>query len=228
MHRTRSLIALGLALAALTLALAGCSGSGGGGDDGSPSSDGGTTTSTKTYTNDQYGFSITYSDQFTQGEPVAGTGAGGSSVFDVVFADKDGPVVADRYVDAVQVSVYELAREVKASDVPELKSELQGIVDQMMSSMPTAEVVGGAHGDRGQRHPGVRAQVHVHRGGDPDHGGDLLPVQRSVRVPDHGAGDHRRLGDAEGAARGGGAVLHRAVSGGRAQARPRVPLSPAS
>ena len=141
MHRTRSLIALGLALAALTLALAGCSGSGGAGDDGSPSSDGGTTTSTKTYTNDQYGFSITYSDQFTQGEPVAGTGAGGSSVFDVVFADKDGPVVADRYVDAVQVSVYELAREVKASDVPELKSELQGIVDQMMSSMPTAEVV---------------------------------------------------------------------------------------
>ena len=141
MHRTRSLIALGLALAALTLALAGCSGSGGGGDDGSPSSDGGTTTSTKTYTNDQYGFSITYSDQFTQGEPVRGSGAGGSSVFDVVFADKDGPVVADRYVDAVQVSVYELAREVKASDVPELKSELQGIVDQMMSSMPTAEVV---------------------------------------------------------------------------------------
>jgi hypothetical protein len=139
-HRSRSLIALGLALAALTLALAGCSGSGGGGDDGSSSGDGGTTTSTKTYTNDQYAFSITYGDQFTQGEPVAGTGAGGSSVFDVVFADKDGPVVADRYVNAVQVSVYELAREVNASDVPELKSELQGIVDQMMSSMPTAEV----------------------------------------------------------------------------------------
>ena len=141
MHRIRGLIAVGLALAGLTLALAGCSGSVNVGDDSSPSSDGGTTTSTTTYTNDQYGFSITYSDQFTQGEPVAGTGAGGSSVFDVVFADKDGPVVADRYVDAVQVSVYELAREVKASDVPELKSELQGIVDQMMSSLPTAKVV---------------------------------------------------------------------------------------
>jgi hypothetical protein len=140
-HRTRSLLALGLAFAGLTLALAGCGGSVSVGGDSSPSSDGGTTTSTKTYANDQYGFSITYSDQFTQGEPVAGTGAGGSSVFDVVFADKDGPVVADRYVDAVQVSVYELAREVKASDVPELKSELQGIVDQMMSSLPTAKVV---------------------------------------------------------------------------------------
>jgi hypothetical protein len=140
-HRFRSLIALGLALAVLALVLAGCSGSGSLGDDSSPSGDGGTTTSTETYSNDQYGFSITYSDQFTQGEPVAGTGAGGSSVFDVVFADKDGPVVADRYVDAVQVSVYELAREVKASDVPELKVELQGIVDQMMSELPTGEVV---------------------------------------------------------------------------------------
>ena len=136
MHRIRSLIALGLALAGLTLALASCTGSVNVGGDSSPSSDGGTTTSTKTYTNDQYGFSITYSDQFTQGEPVAGTGAGGSSVFDVVFADKDGPVVADRYVDAVQVSVYELAREVKASDVPELKSELQGIELIIWSTMP--------------------------------------------------------------------------------------------
>ena len=31
-------------------------------------------------------------------------------MFDVVFADKSGPVVSDRYVNAVQVSVYELAR----------------------------------------------------------------------------------------------------------------------
>ena len=48
------------------------------GTDAGPSSDGGTTTSTKTYTNDQYGFSLTYDDQLTQGEPVSGAGAGGS------------------------------------------------------------------------------------------------------------------------------------------------------
>ena len=111
MHRIRRYIALGLALAGLTLALAGCSASVSTGDSSSPStSDGGTTTSTKTYTNDQYGFSITYADKLTQGEPVAGTGAGGSSVLDVVFADKDGPVVSDRYVNAVQVGLRAGAR----------------------------------------------------------------------------------------------------------------------
>jgi hypothetical protein len=58
-----------------------------------------------------------------------------------VFADKDGPVVADLYVDAAQVSVYELAREVKPSEVPQIKTELEGVVAQMMSNLPTAKVV---------------------------------------------------------------------------------------
>jgi hypothetical protein len=141
-HRIRSAFALAFALAALALAIAGCSASVTTGASSSPSaSDAGTTTSTKTYSNPQYGFSITYSDRFTQGEPVTGTGAGGSSVFDVVFADKSGPVVSDRYVNAIQVSVYELAREVKPSEVPKIKAELQGIVDQLMSSLPSAKVV---------------------------------------------------------------------------------------
>ena len=142
MHRIRRYIAFGLALAGLTLALAGCSANVSAGDGSSPSSsNGGTTTSTKTYANDQYGFAITYSDRFTQGKPVEGTGAGGSSVLDVVFADKEGPVLSDRYVNAVQVSVYELAREVKPSEVPKLKAELQGIVDQLMTSLPVGKVV---------------------------------------------------------------------------------------
>ena len=141
MHRIRSSIALGLALAVLALALAGCSASVSTGASSSPSSGGGTTTSTKTYTNDQYGYSITYSDRFTQGDPAKGTGAGGSSVFDMAFADKNGPVISSRYVNAVQTSVYELARAVKASEVPQLKTELQGIVDQLMSSLPGSKVV---------------------------------------------------------------------------------------
>lgn len=141
MYRIRTLFALGLALAGLALALAACSGSVSSGDDGSASDDGGTTTSTKTYTSDQYGFTVTYSDRLEQGEPAEGTGAGGSSVFDVVFADKSGPVVTDRYVNAVQVSVYELAREVDPAEVPDLESELQGVVDEMMTSLSTAVIV---------------------------------------------------------------------------------------
>ena len=139
MHRILILLAVGLTLAGLTGALAGCDGSASVGD-GSPS-DGGSITSTKTYTNDRYGFSITYTDPLEQGEPAEGTGAGGTSVLDVVFADKDGPVVAERYVNAAQVSVYELAREVDAAEVPDLESELQGVVDQIMASLPDRAVV---------------------------------------------------------------------------------------
>ena len=142
MNRMRRWLALWLAVAAAALALTACSASVGTDDESdSPPADGGTTTSTRTYTNDKYGFSITYADRFTQGEPAEGTGAGGSSVLDVAFADKDGPVISDRYVNAVQTSVYELTRELKPSEVKQIESELQGIVDQLMTSLPSGVVV---------------------------------------------------------------------------------------
>jgi hypothetical protein len=137
----RRWLALSLAVAAAALALTACSASVGTSDSDSPAADGGTTTSTKTYTNDQYGFTITYSDTFTQGDPAEGTGKGGSSILDVALADKDGPVISDRYVNAIQVSVYELAREVKPSEVKQVKGELQGVVDQLMASLPGSTVV---------------------------------------------------------------------------------------
>lgn len=127
----RRYVALLLVLAGLALTGAGCSASGGSSSSGE----------TSTYTNDQYGFTLTHDKQFSEGEPVAGAGAGGSSVFDVVFADKDWTTISDRYIDAIQVSVYELALEVKPAEVPKLKSELQSVVDQLMSSTTSAKVV---------------------------------------------------------------------------------------
>lgn len=143
MHGVTRWPVLALAAVAAALALAACSGSVsvGGESSGSPAANGATTTSTKTYTNDQYGFSLSYGDRFTQGEAAEGTGAGGSSVLDVAFADKKGPVISDRYVDAVQTSVYELAREVKPSEVKQAKAELQGTVDQLMASLPSGKIV---------------------------------------------------------------------------------------
>lgn len=133
--------ALLLTVAVAALALAACSGSVSTGDGSSGSTDGGSPASTRTYTSDQYGFSITSGERFTQGEASEGTGAGGSAVLDVAFADKEGPVILDRYVNAVQVSVYELARAVKPSEVGQIQGELQGIVDQLMASLPSATVV---------------------------------------------------------------------------------------
>lgn len=135
MHRFRHLVVLLLLVACSALTLAACSGSGGG-DSGDDASGGESTT----YTNDQYGFSITVDPQFTQGEPRTQTSTG-EAAFSVIFADKDGARASDRYVDAVQVSVYELAREVDAAEVPGLKSEIQGVIDQLLSSAPSSEVV---------------------------------------------------------------------------------------
>ncbi len=133
----RKYVALLLVLAGLALTVAGCSGSGSIGG----SSGGGTTT----YANDKYGFTLTHDKQFSEGKPVESASAGGSSVFDVVFADKQGTVISDRYVDAIQVSVYELAREVTPTEVPKLKAEVQGVVDQLLaqatSSASSAVVV---------------------------------------------------------------------------------------
>lgn len=124
-----------LALAALTLTLTSCSSSVsvGGGDEGAPAS--------TTYTNDEYGFSITCSEPLEKYEETEGTGNDGSAVLSVAFADTDGPVVAGRYVDAAQVSLYELGREVDAAEVPDLESEMQGVVDDIMASLPSSQIV---------------------------------------------------------------------------------------
>lgn len=133
MYRFRDHAALLLLMAGLTLALAACSG-------GTDSGDGSSGDQPATYTNDEYGFSITVDPRFTEGEPATQVTTG-EAVFSTVFADKDGARVGDSYVDAVQVSVYELAREVEAKEVPGLKQEVQGVVDQLLASSPSAEVV---------------------------------------------------------------------------------------
>jgi hypothetical protein len=140
-YRIRTLFTLGLALAGLTVALAACSSSASVDGGGPSATDSGSTSATTTYTNDQYGFTITYPEQLEQGEPAEGSGTDGSSVLDVVFADENGPIVADRYINAAQVSVYELTREVDPTEVSGLESEFQGVVDELMASLPDSEVV---------------------------------------------------------------------------------------
>ena len=154
----RSYVALLMVLAGLMLAVAGCSGSGGG-DSGSSS--GGTTT----YTNDQYGFTMTYDSQFSEGEPVEAASTGASAVFDVVFADKQGTIIADRYVDAIEILVYELARRVKPAEVHKLKAEVQSVVDQLMTSASSATVVQPLEGVTVNGVPGFRFKYTYTEGG---------------------------------------------------------------
>ena len=135
MHGFRGYVALLLLLALVCLALAVASYGGCGG--GTPPVSGTTTT----YTNDEYGFTLTHDNQFSEGERVAGGAGVGSSVLDVIFADKNGTVVGDRYVDAIQLSVYELARSINPDEVPRLKAELQGVVKRLMRATASATIV---------------------------------------------------------------------------------------
>jgi len=129
----RTTVAVALTLAALALATAACGGSG---DSGGPSSGGGT----ETYANDKYGFSITYDTLLTQGRPSAGTGSGPGSAFDIAFVDTGGTDIDGEYIDGIRVSVYELTRAVKPDEVPQLKPQADGVVAQLMDSLPSAQV----------------------------------------------------------------------------------------
>jgi hypothetical protein len=120
-----------LALAGLPLLLGACSASVGTTDKSSPAP--------KTYTNDQYGFTMTYDGQLEEGETATGTGSGGGSVLDVTFADKSGPTIAGHYANGMQVSLYKLARKVKPAEVPKFKKEVSGAVKQIMAALPGAK-----------------------------------------------------------------------------------------
>ncbi|NLE22271.1 MAG: hypothetical protein GX624_05780 [Actinobacteria bacterium] len=164
MRRVLTLLALGLTLAWASGVLAACDDGASVAGSGSPSAGRGSVATT-TYADAQYGFSITYPDELDQAEPAEGTDAGGDSVLDVVFADEDGPVIADRSVNAVQVSVYELAREVDDAEVPDLEGELQGVVDELMGSLRDSAVVGPLSGTEVNGLPGfVLTYTYVEEG----------------------------------------------------------------
>lgn len=132
MRRLGRLTILTLTLAGLSLLLGACSASVGTTDESSPGP--------KTYTNDQYGFTMTYDGQLEEGESTGGVSSGGSSVFNVAFADKSGPKVGGNYANGMQISVYKLAREIKPAEVPKLKKEVSGVVKQIMASLPGAKI----------------------------------------------------------------------------------------
>ena len=139
MKRSYRYASLVLVVAIAVLVLAACGGSVSVGS--SPAGQSTGANGQNTYTNDQYGFSITPDAQLKKGDPTNSDGAGGSPVFQVIFADPNGAQSSSAYLDAQQVSVYKLTRSVKASEVPGLKSELTGMVDQLMSSLTDAQLV---------------------------------------------------------------------------------------
>jgi hypothetical protein len=128
----RQTIAILLVLAGLSGATAACSASVSTGDSSTPGG-------SRTYTNDKYGFSLTYDTMFVESEITGGASGGSGSVFDVVFADPEGAQIGGDLVDGIQVSVYKLARTVKPGEIAGLKKEFQGLVTELLGSISGAE-----------------------------------------------------------------------------------------
>lgn len=125
------LVALAAA-AVLALAAASCGGDTPAGD--TPADEG---PSTATYSNDDYGFSLTYDTLLTQGEP--GDGGGAGAVFDVAFVDETGHKAGGAYVDGVKVTVFESSRQVKAEEVPGLKEQVHAVADERVAQLSSGK-----------------------------------------------------------------------------------------
>jgi hypothetical protein len=132
--RVARIVAPAAAVVALALSIAACGGSVSIG--GSPEP-----TGPVTYTDAEYGYSITRDAMFTEGKVKEGGPSTGSAVGEAIFVDENGTQASDSYVDTIMVTVYELARSVKASEVPEIEAEVQDMIDGLLASLQNAEVV---------------------------------------------------------------------------------------
>ena len=137
------LAVLTLALIATLAPLTAC------GDDASSSS------GEKTYTDEKYGYSFEYPGSWKLEEGgTADISAGGSSAASVGVYDPEGAVAEDTFIDMMQVSVYELNVTVDESLMPEIKGEVEAVLETLESQaggldtlVPLAEAeVGGMSG----------------------------------------------------------------------------------
>ena len=129
-----------LVLAGLALVLTACGSSGGasgssGGASGSPSPAG-----RATFTNDRYRFALSYPAQFTRSRPKKEAEVGSGPVYDVIFADRNGARNGDAYLDAIDVSVYKLARAVTPADVAQLTPQLQDMLARSTGSLSDVKI----------------------------------------------------------------------------------------
>jgi hypothetical protein len=129
----RSFVALVVTVTA-SVALGACSGSVSVGSEPSP-------TGPVTYTDDEYGYSITRDAMFSEGTVKDVSASAGNAVAEAIFADENGTLASGSYLDAILVTVYELARSVTPAEVPDLKAEMQEMIDDLLASLSDAKVV---------------------------------------------------------------------------------------
>ncbi len=133
--RPAHLAAVAVVVLLLAFALAAC-----GGDEGGNAQGG-----VETYTDETYGFSFQYPDdwklqQISDGADVT---SGASPALVVAAFDPDGAKTDTSYVDLVEVSIYELTGVIDDSVMPELEAEVQTVFAGLESQGSDLKVVEG-------------------------------------------------------------------------------------
>lgn len=94
---------------------------------------------TTTYRSDEYRFSITYPARYVTIDDPSNDGTS-TTDFDIAWADPDGKVIDDSYVDGIQVIVVEMDGKLTPKQVKKLKPVYQEVVDQIIASSEGGEV----------------------------------------------------------------------------------------
>jgi hypothetical protein len=108
---------------------------------GSSSTKPGSSPSTKTYTNTDYGFSLSYPSSLVASTDTTNSMAGGAGAkLTIGFVDPNGAKVGDLYASGIAVAIYVLNTEITPALMPQFKSELEGVVAQMQQQDPAAQM----------------------------------------------------------------------------------------
>jgi hypothetical protein len=135
--RTALLLAATLALVSLlTMTAGGC---------GSSQDNGGTggKVELKSYTSEAYGFTFQYpKDWKLQEGAAAEITAGSGAKASVGVFDPKGAKAGDKYIDMMQTAVYELKVSIDESMMPDVKTELEGVLAQLEAQSPDMKMQG--------------------------------------------------------------------------------------
>lgn len=103
---------------------------------------GGSSGGLKAYTDAKYHYSFQYPDgwEIEQGTS-SDVSAGGSATDGVGVYNPDGAIAEDTYIDMAQVSVYELNVTVDESMMPEIKTEVESVLESLESQAGDLEIL---------------------------------------------------------------------------------------
>ena len=92
----------------------------------------------KTYSSSQFGFSLQYDSRFTENSGVSAQSGSASAAFNIGFLDEKGTIADSKYVDGMLVAVYQLKQSITPAQVPQLKSQLEGLMPQLKAGLQDA------------------------------------------------------------------------------------------